>query len=85
MMLCGSIGPPFKVASAWGEAAHVLEGFKIPGRKLAADAVTSPALIRSRREIPPLFMALLLFMPDAARAVSRLPLNFSWSSERPQF
>ena len=25
------------------------------------------------------------FMPDAAQAVSRLPLNFSWSSEGPQF
>jgi hypothetical protein len=57
MMFCGSNGPPFKVASAWGEAAHVLEGFKIPGRKLAADTVTSPALIKSRREIPLLFIA----------------------------
>jgi hypothetical protein len=55
------MGSPFKVASAWGEAAHVLEGLRIPGRKLAADAVTSPALIKSRREIPLLFMALLLF------------------------
>jgi hypothetical protein len=61
MMFRGSISPPFKVASAWGEAAHALEGFKIPGRKLDADAVTSPALIKSRREIPLLFMALLLF------------------------
>jgi hypothetical protein len=59
-MFCGSTDPPFKVASAGGEAAHVPEGLKIPGGKLAADAVTSPALIKSRREIPVLFMALLL-------------------------
>jgi hypothetical protein len=58
-MLCGSIGPPFKLASACGEAAHALEGFKIPGLKPAADAVTSPALMKSRRENSLFFMAFL--------------------------
>jgi hypothetical protein len=57
MMFCGSIDPPFKLGSAWGEAAHILVGLKMAGLKLAADAVTSTVLIKFLREISLLFMA----------------------------
>jgi hypothetical protein len=70
MMFGGVVCPPLESAPAWGAAAQAPVGFNTSGMKPAADAATTPVLMKLRRENPVFFMSLFL-----SRA---LPFSFSF-------